>query len=510
MQSLELPGASERSGALRLTGALTRVGGLPSWHACALRRIYHKEGAHKAPVGVRKAKEPQRNAVGFTVTSYRRLASSYQALASTHRRRPRVAENLVALEASQWNNNLSDDEVGDAIFDASEDVPEALDQALRLKEMGDIRRLLQMAEHLPNGSRLGELQQIVTELRGERDGASQFIVFTQYAVTIYFLREDLQKDESLRPMCRTERGGDVPDTAELCRTISRNQAKRSFREGEADTLLCTQAGAGALNSRFCGALLNYDMQLNSERVKQRLGRIHQLGQECPAIRILNLDFRDTTRVDTIQALGEPIARPWGVVGQRQPILARVSAIIAQTVVEGRAISAERRAALPQDVSRHATDLGPEVDIEEVADTTLVLLDHPKSFLTTHDRERVVRQFGFFSDAFLAPPAGSSRYSLTQTTRHSAIRIRANADYRENYAGSLVLWSPRGGGVPADWGSVAEHQRWPRGTAALLRSSYSQPFRGLTRTRTAKLLVEPNPSSATGDEPWPMPSNSRRC
>ena len=70
--------------------------------------------------------------------------------------------------------------------------------------------------------------------------------------------------------------------------ISRDDAKRRFREKQADVLLCTDAAAEGLNFQFCGALVNYDMPWNPMRVEQRIGRIDRLGQQYPIIKIINL------------------------------------------------------------------------------------------------------------------------------------------------------------------------------------------------------------------------------
>ena len=168
------------------------------------------------------------------------------------------------------------------------------------------------------------------------------MVFTQYTDTIDFLREELRKDLPCRLMCFTGRGGEVPHAGGLWRAISRDEAKRSFREGEADVLLCTEAAAEGLNFQFCGALVNYDMPWNPMRVEQRIGRIDRLGQKHSIIRIFNLHYRDTVEADIYRALAKRIGLFHGVVGQLQPILAKVSGTIAQAVLEGRASTDEGR------------------------------------------------------------------------------------------------------------------------------------------------------------------------
>ena len=172
-------GSTERSAALRLMRARTPVKRLLSRHTRALLRRYHREGLLDARIAERRVKDrfvemteaerelyeavesyisrtygqatgTQRNAVGFIMTVYRRrLASSCEALASTLRRRLESAEGRVPETADQWTEDLSDDELADNVMGAPEEAGEAAGEALKLEEVGDIRRLMEMAERFP-------------------------------------------------------------------------------------------------------------------------------------------------------------------------------------------------------------------------------------------------------------------------------------------------------------------------------------------------------------------------
>ena len=101
-----------------------------------------------------------------------------------------------------------------------------------------------------------------------------------------FLRDQLLAAGDRRLMCYSGRGGEIPGADGAWRSISREEAKRRFREAEAEVLLCTDAAAEGLNFQFCGALVNYDMPWNPMRVEQRIGRIDRLGQQHPRVRIV--------------------------------------------------------------------------------------------------------------------------------------------------------------------------------------------------------------------------------
>ena len=486
-------GSSDRSAALRLMRARTPVKRLLSRHTRALLRRYHSEGLLDAPIAKRKVKDrfvemtegerelyeavedyiahtygqatgTEKNAVGFIMTVYRRrLASSCQALASTLRRRLEAAEGTVPTATQGWNEDLPDDELADDVPGAPEDVAQAEDEALKLEETGDIRRLLAMAERLPADSKLGELLRILHELRGSGRKASQVMVFTQYTDTIDFLREQLGADATLRLMCFTGRGGEMPEAAGRWRAISRDEAKRRFRDGEADVLLCTEAAAEGLNFQFCGALVNYDMPWNPMRVEQRIGRIDRLGQRHSIIRIFNLHYRDTVEADIYRALAKRIGLFQGVVGPLQPILAKVSGTIVRAVLEGRASTDEGRAALTQQVDSEAAEAAPGIDLDEAADTTLAVTERPVSSVTTGDLDRVIRRPELLPDGFAVRPLGPREYSLTVPGRESPIRVTTDADYFERHADSVALWSPGGEAFPADWPTVSEREEWSQGT-----------------------------------------------
>ena len=135
-------------------------------------------------------------------------------------------------------------------------------------------------------------------------------------------------------MCFSGRGGEIPSADGSWRTIDRDEARRRFRAGEAEVLLCNDAAAEGLNFQFCGALINYDMPWNPMRVEQRIGRIDRLGQEHRTIRIVNLHYADTIETDVYRVLRDRIGLFQSVVGRLQPILAQLPRTITAAVLAG--------------------------------------------------------------------------------------------------------------------------------------------------------------------------------
>jgi SNF2 family DNA or RNA helicase len=263
--------------------------------------------------------------------------------------------------------------------------------ALNLEEHADIERLLMMIRRLPPDSKLERLRTTIAELRDL--GYEQVMVFTQYTDTLDFLRSELGHDPTLRIMCFSGRGGEVVSTDGKWRTISRNNVKRRFQDGDADVLLCTDAAAEGLNFQFCGALINYDMPWNPMRVEQRIGRIDRLGQRYPNIRIVNLHYADTVEADVYRALRLRIGLFENVVGRLQPILARLPTLIRGRVLTGQTRTAEERQMAVSEVEGEADRVsGAGFDIDAVTDSEQprrCFRPHPLRWMTSNGSSAIL-------------------------------------------------------------------------------------------------------------------------
>ena len=136
----------------------------------------------------------------------------------------------------------------------ADEIAELEQRALAAEEAHDIDHLLAGIDRLPPDSKLGSLKDVLGELN--EAGFAQTMVFTQFTDTMEFLREALRGEGGPRLMCFSGRGGEIPTAEGGWRRVGRDEAKRRFRDGEADVLLCTDAAAEGLNFQFCGALVN--------------------------------------------------------------------------------------------------------------------------------------------------------------------------------------------------------------------------------------------------------------
>ena len=466
--------ANEREAALALMRSQTPIRHLVSRYTRQLLRRYAQAGRLGSPIAERdvedrflamtgaeqalyeavetyiasaydQASAAERNAVGFVMTVYRRrVASSFHALRRTFERRLAAMDEREAVLLSEAEEDAPDDETTE-VLDADE-LERLARAALRADERSQINALLERASVLPPDSKLASLKTVLAELR-ER-GYQQAMVFTQFTDTMDFLRDVLQQEAAAGLMCFSGRGGEVPSTDGTWRRIGRDDAKRRFREGEADVLLCTDAAAEGLNFQFCGAVVNYDMPWNPMRVEQRIGRIDRLGQQHPRIRIVNLHYEGTVETDVYRALRERIHLFETVVGRLQPILAQLPgtitrAVLAKDAPSGGATHSNAVAAIEQQTAEAEAkgfDLDSTVDESDLEPPPM-----PSSPVTMADLEQVIANPDLMPPDAERQPLGNREHGLRMAGMREFVRVTTNPAYFEEHAESVELWSP---GSPA--------------------------------------------------------------
>lgn len=481
---------AERRTAIKIMRAHTPIGRLVSRHTREVLRRYFKAGKLSTPIADRRvedrfidmtateralyaavedyiattynqASEKEQSAVGFVMTIYRRrLASSFRALGKTleaHLAAVTSRDHQQALTATE--EDVPDDEAGDEVLDADE-LTAIEREALTFEERSDIESLLVKIRRLPPDTKVERLKSLIGELRDA--GYAQAMVFTQYTDTMDFLRDELGKIEGLRLMCFSGRGGEVRDADGSWRVISRDDAKRRFRDGQADLLLCTDAAAEGLNFQFCGALVNYDMPWNPMRVEQRIGRIDRLGQKYADIRIVNLHYADTVEADVYAALRRRIGLFENVVGRLQPILARLPRTISNTVLAGVGQHVERRAGIVSEIEKEADDAqacGFDIDTVTAADLSEPVRAPP---LYDHDDlNRVINSPSAMPPGISVTPMAAREYAYLAPGMARPIRVTTDPDYYEEHAESVELWSPGSPLFPAP-DVVASADELPQG------------------------------------------------
>ena len=135
-------------------------------------------------------------------------------------------------------------------------------------ERDAVRPLLAMAQEVEakrTERKLTELLDVVRNLGLKEDRRKQLLIFTEHKDTLDYLVENLAKDF------------EVAEIHGQMKLPERIEQERYFRE-TAQIMVATEAAGEGINLQFCHLMVNYDIPWNPNRLEQRMGRIHRIGQ----------------------------------------------------------------------------------------------------------------------------------------------------------------------------------------------------------------------------------------
>ncbi|MGN9233946.1 helicase-related protein [Atopobiaceae bacterium HCP3S3_D6] len=260
---------------------------------------YVREGFNRAD---RIVRQDRRNAVGFALTSLqRRLASSPMAAWKSIERRRMRLERLAREVREHGTYTVhphggagKDDQFWDDWDDwDEEDIDEAqdddtlvLDDATASEtldelesEIAELKALESEASdvyHRGEDRKWNELLRLLESEQmkrhdGNREVREKLIVFTEYTDTLEYLEGKLSSYLGSAGRLRTIRGGMNRD--------QRRQVEADFKQDDdVSVLVATDAAGEGINLQVAHILINYDLPWNPNRIEQRFGRIHRIGQ----------------------------------------------------------------------------------------------------------------------------------------------------------------------------------------------------------------------------------------
>jgi len=256
--------------------------------------------------------------VGFALTILqRRLASSPNAIAqSLRRRREKLEDKLERLKNpapkkadSAWEEYDADDLDEDMTAEELEQIEEVLvDEATAAKTipelMGEIELLKglerQAQDVVKSGvdrkwdelSKILQCEQAEMFLPGGR--RRKMIIFTEHKDTLDYLRKKIAAVLG-NPTAVIEIHGGT-------RREERIKAQEEFRQNpEVVILVATDAAGEGMNLQVANLMVNYDLPWNPNRIEQRFGRIHRIGQ-TEVCRLWNLVANQTREGEVFQRL----------------------------------------------------------------------------------------------------------------------------------------------------------------------------------------------------------------
>ncbi|MDB4873527.1 MAG: helicase domain protein, partial [Gemmatimonadales bacterium] len=263
---------------------------------------YVREGMNRAA----RLDDKRRNTVGFALTVLqRRLASSPEAIYwSLVRRGGRLERRLddlihgrgVVDEPAPIDRDWDDDEhsaeeveqVEEELLDAATAARTIEELNTELVEVGQLIRIARRVRDLDTDRKWVELRKILEDNDLIHPGAEKprkLIIFTEHRDTLGYLARKIRglfgKPETVQAI----HGG--------VRRADRRAITEEFTKNPAcQILLATDAAGEGLNLQAAHLMVNYDLPWNPNRIEQRFGRVHRIGQ-TEVCRLWNLVAANT-------------------------------------------------------------------------------------------------------------------------------------------------------------------------------------------------------------------------
>ncbi len=246
----------------------------------------------------------RRNTVGFALTVLqRRLASSPEAIyRSLVRRAERLERHKAAvlegkdpwsLGTESWFDD-ADEHTAAEIEEAEEEFVDAATSARTVAELdaelavlADLIRSAKRVRDLGTDRKWSELRTILEDhTLAVADGhRRKLIVFTEHRDTLSYLESRIRTLLGRSEAVRSIHGGvKRADRREITEEFTKNPA--------CQILLATDAAGEGLNLQAAHLMVNYDLPWNPNRIEQRFGRIHRIGQ-TEVCRLWNLVATNT-------------------------------------------------------------------------------------------------------------------------------------------------------------------------------------------------------------------------
>ena len=256
--------------------------------------------------------EKRKGTVGFALTILqRRLASSPEAIHQSLKRRLGRLENMLGeartLHRGLFNlSHLNETDAGDpedALEDLTGDEAENLQDEIvnestaartveelekeieSLKDLVDLSATLRAAGEDQKWVQVSGLLQDNPHMRDAHGNRRKIIIFTEHRDTLNYLRDRISTLLGEPSAIELIHGG-------VKREDRKKAVERFINYADCSILLATDAAGEGVNLQCAHLMINYDMPWNPNRIEQRFGRIHRIGQ-TEVCRLWNLVAKET-------------------------------------------------------------------------------------------------------------------------------------------------------------------------------------------------------------------------
>lgn len=284
----------------------------------------------------------RKNSVGFALTILqRRLASSPEAIyQSLRRRRERLESRLLEVRDqangtgsystafNQFDEDFDEDDytpeelegIEDDVIDtasASATAAELEAEIATLKVLERKANEVRMSGEDRKWDELSRLLQDNSDMFGADGRREKLIVFTEHKDTLEYLATKIRQLLGSQDAVLTIKGGMPRD--------DRHRAEELFKQDKnVRILVATDAAGEGINLQRAHLMVNYDLPWNPNRIEQRFGRVHRIGQ-TEVCHLWNLVAKETREGQVFDRLFQKLEEERTALGGRVfDILGRVT------------------------------------------------------------------------------------------------------------------------------------------------------------------------------------------
>jgi len=134
-------------------------------------------------------------------------------------------------------------------------------------EKNGLKNIISEIEKLgTKDTKLEKLKESIKTLK-VADSKAKILLFTEYRDTLEYLMNELSQNYAVDK---------IDGTMSI---MARSETLKNFSEDDGpEILLCTDAAGEGIDMQFCNIEFNYDLPWNPNKLEQRMGRIHRIGQ----------------------------------------------------------------------------------------------------------------------------------------------------------------------------------------------------------------------------------------
>ncbi|MDL2285862.1 DUF3883 domain-containing protein [Desulfococcaceae bacterium OttesenSCG-928-F15] len=262
----------------------------------------------------------RKTTVGFALTILqRRLASSPEAIYQSLRRRRerlerRLAEEELGRRADDYRASIDlvdydEDDFSSEELEAAEEalvdkasaastITELRAEITTLKNLENIANEIRMSGEDRKWEELSSLLQDNDTMFGPGGMREKLIIFTEHRDTLRYLTDKIRSLLGSDEAVVNIHGGMLRD--------ERRKVEELFKQDkEVRILIATDAAGEGINLQRAHLMVNYDLPWNPNRLEQRFGRIHRIGQ-TEVCHLWNLVSRETREGMVFQRLFEKL------------------------------------------------------------------------------------------------------------------------------------------------------------------------------------------------------------